>query len=158
MNKLLIALTAAVLPFAVQAKPLSDAQARQIIAPLYKNFTVPQGDVAVNVKSGTTSDWQSCASATDCRGQDLSIKVFGGFGQMIPDMRHSISQVVVSGDTIVVRGELSGTPAGDFFGVPHTGRSFKIMTMDMHTVKNGKLQKTYHIEDWAGALQQLRSK
>ncbi|TDR27831.1 ester cyclase [Hydromonas duriensis] len=149
---------AALLVSNANAKPLSQEQAHAAIAPLYKNFSVPQGNVADNVHTGTTSDWLSCAGEKECRGQDESIKVFSGFAKMIPDMKWAMKDLVVSGDKVVVRGELTGTPAGEFFGVPYSGKRFTIMTMDMHTIKNGKLQKTYHLEDWAGALRQLSAK
>lgn len=138
---------------------LTPAQARAAIMPLYTTFTQPvAGDVKTLLEQGTTSDWKSCASETECRGREESIKVFLGFGKALPDMKHSIQEIIVSGDTVVVRGELSGTPAGDFFGVPHTGRSFTIMTMDKHAVKDGKLAHTYHLEDWASAIRQLTAK
>jgi predicted ester cyclase len=43
-------------------------------------------------------------------------------------------------------------------GVPHAGRSFKILAIDIHTVENGKMVgKSYHVEDWMGAARQLRA-
>jgi predicted ester cyclase len=140
-----------------QAIDMNEAQARAIVAPLYKNFNVPQGDVAQNVKSGTTADWQSCVNDTACRGQEESIKSFSGMAKMLPDVKLEIKEIVTRGDKIVVRGQLSGTPAGDFFGMPHTGKSFKVMTIDIHTIKDGKISHTNHLEDWAGALGQLRA-
>jgi predicted ester cyclase len=50
------------------------------------------------------------------------------------------------------------TPAGDLFGVPHTGKSFRMMAIDIQTVKDGKISKTYHMENWPSALGQLRAK
>ena len=140
---------------------MTEAEARAVIAPLYTTFSQPvRGDVRALLERGTTEDWQSCSgdSPTDCRGRDVSAKVFEGFGKAIPDMKHEIKEVIVAGDKIIVRGELSGTPAGDFFGVPHTGKSFKIMAMDIQTIKGGKIARTYHLEDWAAALNQLRAK
>lgn len=141
-----------------QAKDLSQSQARQIISPFYKNFSVPQGDVSANIKAGTTTDWQSCVNDTNCRGQEESIKTYAGLVQLIPNMKITLKEIITHGDKVVVRSELTGTPAGEFFGVPYTGKSFKIMTVDVHTVKNGKLSYTNHLEDWAGALGQLRAK
>jgi predicted ester cyclase len=46
---------------------------------------------------------------------------------------------------VVVRGEVTGTPAGELFGVPHTGRSFRIMAVDIQTIRDGKIAKTYHM-------------
>ena len=140
---------------------MTEAQARAAIAPLYTTFTQPvREDVRTLLERGTTDDWQSCSgeSPTECRGRDVSAKVFEGFGKAIPNMTHEIKEVIVAGDKIIVRGELSGTPAGDFFGVPHTGKSFKIMALDIQTIKGGKIARTYHVEDWAAAINQLRAK
>jgi predicted ester cyclase len=35
-------------------------------------------------------------------------------------MKFEIKEVLVAGDRVIVRGEVTGTPAGDLFGVPHT--------------------------------------
>ncbi len=138
---------------------LTAAQARTAVTPLYTTFTQPvAGDVKTLLEQGTTPDWQSCASEKDCRGRDESVKTFIGYGKAVPNLKHVIKDVVVSGDVVVVRGELSGTPAGDFLGVPHSGRSFNIMTLDQHVVKGGKLAHTYHIEDWGSAMRQLSGK
>jgi hypothetical protein len=56
----------------------------------------------------------------------------------------------------VVRGEASGTPVRELFGAQPTGSSFKTMSIDVFTVKEGKLSSAYHVENWIGALQQLR--
>lgn len=66
--------------------------------------------------------------------------------------------MLVDGDRVIVRGEATGTPAGPFFGVPHGGKSFRIMSIDIHTVKDGKLVTSYHVEDWATAMRQLSAK
>ena len=59
------------------------------------------------------------------------------------------------GNTVIVRSRAAGTLVGPFFGVDGQGRSFDIMTIDIHTVEDGKIPRSYHVEDWAGALQQL---
>jgi predicted ester cyclase len=73
----------------------------------------------------------------------------------VPDLQWRISELLQAGDRVVVRGEGRGTPAGEFFGVPHTGKAFSIMSIDIHTIRDGRIQTTYHLEDWAGALRQL---
>lgn len=141
-----------------QSQDLSEQQARAIVAPLYKNFNVPQGNVADNLKNGVTPDWKSCVNDTQCRDIEESTKSFSGLAKMLPDLKLEIKEIVTRGDKIVVRGQMSATPAGDFFAVPHTGKSFKVMTVDIHTIKDGKISYTNHLEDWAGALGQLRAK
>ena len=82
----------------------------------------------------------------------------GGFGKLIPDLRWDIKDVLVDGNRIIVRSEASGTPVGPLFGVAPSGKSFKIMTIDIHTIKDGKAVAAHHVEDWAGAIRQLSAK
>ena len=63
---------------------------------------------------------------------------------------------MVGDDKIVVRSSASGTPSADFMGVPHSGKSFAILAIDLHTVQSDKLLQVYHVEDWAGAIGQLK--
>jgi hypothetical protein len=61
-----------------------------------------------------------------------------------------------SGDRVVVRGEATGTAVAEPFGARPTGRSFKTMALDVFTVRGDKLASAYHVENWAGAMQQIR--
>jgi predicted ester cyclase len=84
--------------------------------------------------------------------------VVSNFANTIPDMKFDIGEVVVAGDRVIVRGEVSGMPAGDLFGVPHSGKSFRMMAIEMQTIKDGKIAKTFHMENWLSAIGQLRAK
>ena len=146
---------------AASAETLTEAQARQIIAPWYSLFNVAtRGDVKSVQEQVLTADYESCAGylLSECWGRDTSIKVVGGLGKSIPDMAFDIKEVLVSGDRVIVRGEVTGTPAGDLFGVPHGGKSFRMMAIDIQTITDGKISKTYHMENWLSALGQLRAK
>jgi len=44
------------------------------------------------------------------------------------------------------------------FGVDGKGKGFDILTIDIHTLEGGKIIRSYHVEDWAGALRQLSAK
>jgi ketosteroid isomerase-like protein len=145
----------------VSAQSLTEAQARAVIAPWYSQFNLPvQGDVKTIQEQVTTADYESCAGYLpgECWGRETSIKVVSNFAKSIPDMKFDIKEVIVAGDRVIVRGEVSGTPAGDLFGVPHTGKSFRIMAVDLQTIKDGKIAKTFHMENWLSALGQLRAK
>ena len=141
---------------------LTDAHARAIIEPWYSMFTQPvAGDIAALHNKAVTPDYQSLTGegAGESWGRDVSIKVIGGFATSIPDMRFEIKEVLVAGDRVIVRGEVSGTPAGPLFGglIPHSGKSFRIMALDIQTIENGKIRRTYHMENWFAALTQLRA-
>ncbi|MEM7255197.1 MAG: ester cyclase [Pseudomonadota bacterium] len=65
--------------------------------------------------------------------------------------------MIQQGDQVVVRSRATGTPAGPLFGVDGKGKGFDILAIDIHTVANGKIVRSYHVEDWAGALRQLKA-
>jgi predicted ester cyclase len=79
----------------------------------------------------------------------------GGFAQLLPDLNWAIEAMHQDGNFVVVRSRATGTPAGPLFGVDGEGRSFEMMTIDIHELEGGKIIRTHHVEDWAGALQQL---
>ncbi len=55
-------------------------------------------------------------------------------------MKFDIKEVLVAGDRVIVRGEVTGTPAGDLFGVPHTGKSFRMMAIDIQTIRRARFR------------------
>jgi len=146
---------------AASAQSLTETQARAIIAPWYSLFNVAsRGDVKTIHEQVVAADYESCSGylPAECWGRDTSIKVVGNFANSIPDMKFDVKEVLVAGDRVIVRGEVTGTPAGDLFGVPHTGKNFRMMAIDIQTIKDGKIAKTFHIENWLSALGQLRAK
>jgi ketosteroid isomerase-like protein len=146
---------------AASAQGLTEAQARTVIAPWYGLFNVAtRGDVKTIQEQVLTADYETCAGYLpgECWDRDTSIKRVSGFATSIPDLKFDIKEVLVAGDRVIVRGEVSGTPAGDLFGVPHTGKSFRIMAVDIQTIKDGRIAKTFHMENWLSAIGQLRAK
>jgi ketosteroid isomerase-like protein len=140
---------------------LSEAQARALIAPWYDLFNVAsRGDVRSVHETLLSEDYESCAGVLpgECWGRETSIKVVSNFANTIPDMTFEIKEVLVAGDRIIVRGEVAGTPSGELFGVPHSGKSFRIMAVDIQTASDGRIVKTFHMENWLSAIGQLRAK
>jgi ketosteroid isomerase-like protein len=143
------------------SQELTEEQARVIIGPWYSLFNVAtRGDVKAIHEQILAADYESCSGYLpgECWGRDTSIKVVSNFSTSIPDMKFDIKEVLVAGDRVIVRGEVTGTPAGELFGVPHTGKSFRVMAIDIQTIRDGKIARTFHMENWLSALGQLRSK
>lgn len=151
-------LLATTLP-ALAAEPLSEEAARTAIAPFYQALNAtPNQDAAQLVLQATADNWESCSAEDICKPRDKVAPTIAGFSKIIPDLKWEIKEVLVSGNRVTVRGEATGTPAGEFMGVDGKGKSFKLMSIDIHTIENGKMSgKTYHIEDWASALRQLKA-
>ena len=140
-----------------RAETSADA-ARAAVAPFYQalnaEFAKDSPDL---VKQATAPEWVSCRSNEGCNSRNEVIAGIGAQLKSVPDLKWQIKDVLVSGDQVIVRGEATGTPAGEFFGAPHTGKSFKIMSIDVHTLRDGKMVRSYHIEDWIGAVRQLNA-
>ena len=135
---------------------MSIEAARASVAPFYKalnaEFAKDSPDL---IKQSTAPDWVSCRGNNACNTRD---EVIAGIGQRlksVPDLKWEIKEVLVAGNQVTVRGEATGTPAGEFMGAAHSGKSFKVMSIDVDTLDRGKIVRSYHSEDWMGAVRQL---
>lgn len=141
------------------AQNLTAAQARAVVAPFYSMLNQPAGkDLKGIAEAAIAPQWRSFGAENNSKGREEFIAQVAGFGKLIPDLAWEIKDVMIDGSRIIVRGEASGTPAGAFLGVPHGGKSFRVMSIDIHTVENGKLVTAHHVEDWASAIRQLSAK
>lgn len=137
---------------------MNTSEARTLIGPFYDALNQPASkDVRALVEGLASPEWRSFAGEAASKSREEFIQQVIGFGKLIPDLRWDIKDVLSDGDRIIVRSEASGTPATDFMGVPHGGKRFSVMTIDIHTVEGGKLVRAHHVEDWAGAIRQLRA-
>ena len=159
MKRTMIMLLAAA-TVAVSAMPAAANDAmKSVVEPFYtKILTRASGaDVAATAEAIISENWQSIGDYSgESKSRDEFVEQMVGFGQMIPDMTWNIEEMIVSGNRVIVRGRASGTPKGPMFGVDGKGKSWDIMSIDIHTVENGKIVTSYHVEDWVGAMSQLK--
>jgi predicted ester cyclase len=137
--------------------PLDLDTARKLVSPIYDALTRPEDkDVEALVKSVTSADFQSCGNEGECVDQAAVITRFKGLAGVVPDLKWTIKELFVSGEnTIIVRGEATGTPIKTFLGAEPTGRSFRTMSIDLYTVTASRISRAYHVENWTAALRQL---
>jgi len=136
---------------------LTVEQARAIVTPLYDALNEPtKKDVPALLAKAANPDYQSCSTNSDCLSRDQLAVVFMNLGKIIPDLHWTIKDIWTSDNRIVVRGEATGTPTGELFGVKPTGKSFKTISIDMFTVRDDKLATAYHVENWMAATEQIK--
>lgn len=131
-------------------------QATKIVQPFY-DFLSHKTD-ATQAKKSFHKEWLSYDSENIINLDSTFSFLENTLKPSIPDLNWQIKDLFVSGNTIIVRAQASGTPKGtEFLGYKIAGgKSFKIMSIDIHTVKEGKLITEYHIEDWYRAINQIR--
>ena len=156
LNKLVLALSLAL--FSTGSVMADD---KAVVQTFYDFLSNPASSAAAGAfKASTSEDWQSIGdySGKNKKREQFIGQVSGFFAKLIPDLEWKPQEMIQEGNKIVVRSRATGTPKGPLFGVDGKGKSFDIMTIDIHTVENGKIVMSHHIEDWSGALQQLKGK
>lgn len=123
----------------------------------YNDLLTTPGDVTADaVRSVVAEDWKSTPTPLGGPGAEGFLTTLQTFGGLIPDLKWEVQDIWQDGDTYIVRGIATGTPQGPFLGVdPATGKSFEIMSIDVHRVEDGRLKESYHIEEWLTAIGQL---
>ena len=151
-----LAVTAVAVLIAVPA--LADDMAT--VRSFYKDLLTTPADVTAEaVRSVVAEDWKSTPTPLGGPGAEGFLKTLKAFGGLIPDLKWEVQEIWQDGDTYIVRGKATGTPQGPFLGVdPATGKSFEIMSIDVHRVEDGRLKESYHVEEWIKAVGQLTAK
>lgn len=137
------------------------ADDKAVVKTFYDFLSNPASSAAAGTfKAATAEDWESIGdySGKNKKRDQFIGQVSGFFAKLMPDLKWEPQEMLQDGNKVVVRSRATGTPKGPLFGVDGQGRSFDIMTIDIHTVENGKIVSSHHLEDWAGALQQLKGK
>jgi predicted ester cyclase len=153
LNRLIAAASVAFITTATSAF----ADNKATVTTFYNLLSNPSDAAQVEAfQDATSATWESIGNYS---GENKSREAFlgqvGGFAQLMPDLDWAVQDMHQDGDTIIVRSRATGTPVAPFFGVDGEGRSFDILAIDIHELEDGKIVRTYHVEDWATALQQL---
>jgi steroid delta-isomerase-like uncharacterized protein len=72
-----------------------------------------------------------------------------------PDVVFATEHIIIDGDRVVWVGETSGTDTGGFFGLPPTGKPFKLPMVILCTMADGLIARERRIYDFTGMLVQI---
>ncbi|ETX00438.1 MAG: hypothetical protein ETSY1_11210 [Candidatus Entotheonella factor] len=96
-------------------------------------------DLSERASKILVQDWVSIPTSRGGTGREGFVKTLQGFGAVIPNLKWEPQEILQSGNRYIVRGIATGTPEKPLFGVEPKGNSFKIMSIDIHTVENGRI-------------------
>ena len=135
------------------------SELKKLVATFYNDcLTVNENTNTNEVLEKLLADDFQSINAKETKGKTQLIGQVAGFWKLMPNMKWEIKDMVQEGSQVVVRCEFSASPNGSFMGMELDGtKSFKIMSMDMHTIENGQIKTVYHIEEWTTAIAQLKS-
>lgn len=62
-----------------------------------------------------------------------------------PDVKYEVEKTVAEGDLVWAYGAYSGPQAGDWFGIPATGKAYAFDAVDIFRVEDGKLAEHWDV-------------
>ena len=132
---------------------------RELLTAFYRKCLTVNPDTSTNeVLKQILADNFVSNGSVESKTKDQLMGQIAFFWKLIPDLKWEPQDMISEGNKFVVRSIASGTPNGDFMGLPTDGtKSFKIMTIDFHQIENGKITTVHHLEDWVTAMKQLKS-
>ena len=82
-------------------------------------------------------------------------QMFSTLLEAFPDLRMSVDSIGAEGDRVWVRTTMQGTQQGPFMGMPPSGRTFAVTTVNEVRVENGKVAEEWGVTDTLTMWQQL---
>ena len=134
---------------------------KPIVRPFYDScLTVrPTADVSqvARVMGELLADDFRSVNSAETKSKAQLIAQVQFFWRLIPDLVWAPQELLQDGNKVVVRSLATGSPRGDFMGLSLDGsRSFRIMTIDIHTLVGRRITDVHHLEEWTTAIKQLK--
>jgi predicted ester cyclase len=77
------------------------------------------------------------------------------FRQAVPDLSVTVDQAFVVGDHVISQLTFTGHFSGRFGNQAGDGRAIKFVAIDNYTIRDGRIQANWHLEDNLTLMQQL---
>jgi predicted ester cyclase len=126
---------------------------RLAVETLYRAFSEKNPDLVDTVLA---LQWDDIPLAPNQGPGPEGIKpIIRSFGEAFPDVHIAIHDMIQVPGRIGVRAEIGGTHQGEFFGIAPTGKKISFRLHEFHTLSDGRVTTTWHMEDWFGLFIQL---
>jgi steroid delta-isomerase-like uncharacterized protein len=79
----------------------------------------------------------------------------GMFHGAFPGVTHTIEELLGDGDRVAARLTVRGTHRGELMGLPATGRTFAIASINTFRIAGGKIAEQHAVFDTMSMMQQL---
>ncbi|NML97553.1 ester cyclase [Paraburkholderia sp. RP-4-7] len=133
--------------------PTNEDITREAIEGFYRAFE--QKSVAL-LRKVVTPDWEYIPEPPGAApGPDQMVQVFADITTALPDMKVTILDLLVHGDRVGVRAEISGTQTGKLLGIAASSKHISFAIHSFHEMRGSSIAKTWHLEDWLSVFRQL---
>jgi predicted ester cyclase len=116
-------------------------------------------DNALSIWRATVTEHWTASPAfplapTQVAGYPLAI---AALRKALPDLHFHIEELVTRENFVAARCTITGTHQGEFMGIAPTNKRVSCTAMDIHRMEAGKIAETWHAEDFAKMVAQLKS-
>jgi steroid delta-isomerase-like uncharacterized protein len=95
------------------------------------------------------------AASTDDYRHGGATRIWEWILSVFPDHRFDVEEVAADGETVAVRGTMTGTHEGELMGIAPTGKRVAAQQSHWFRVADGKLAEHWAVRDDLSMLQQL---
>jgi steroid delta-isomerase-like uncharacterized protein len=88
-------------------------------------------------------------------GREGVKQIFRSLRSAFPDFEREVLELISEGDRVAVRSMFRGTHRGEFMGIAATGRPIEVESIDILTVKGGRLVEHWGLFDQMALMSQL---
>ncbi|CAE6764196.1 ester cyclase [Paraburkholderia domus] len=133
--------------------PTNEAITREAIEGIYHAFE--QKSVAL-LRKVVTPDWEYIPEPVGAApGPEQMVQIFANIATALPDMKITLLDVLIHGDRVGVRAEVSGTQSGELLGIAASSKHISFAIHSFHQMRGNLIAKTWHLEDWLSVFRQL---
>lgn len=126
---------------------------RMAVETLYRAFSDKNPDL---MDQAVLPDWDDIPLAPGQGPGPGGLKpIIAGFIEALPDVQITIHDMLQLPGRVAVRAEITGTHRGPLFGIAGTGKRLCIPIHEFHELRDGRIARTWHLEDWFGAFLQM---
>ncbi|MDB5786428.1 ester cyclase [Caballeronia mineralivorans] len=129
------------------------AAARDTITRFYR--AIEHADISL-LRTAVTSDWQYLPGAS---GQPVGVEqmapMLADLLHALPDMKITLLDVLIHDTMVGVRAKVKGTQSGPLMGIPATSKPVDFAIHSFHELRDDRIAKTWHLEDWLGLFRQI---
>lgn len=129
------------------------AATRDVIERFYR--AIEHADIEL-LRTAVTSDWQYIPGASGQPiGAEQIIPMLADFLHALPDMKIILLDVLIHDAMVGVRAKVTGTQSGPLMGIPATSKVVDFAIHSFHELRDDRIAKTWHLEDWLGLFRQI---
>lgn len=120
---------------------------------IHKFYSVFSSRNFNTVDAVLADNWQDIPLAPgQADGPEGYKELVKNFSTGFPDITITIHEIFGSHEKAAVRAEMSFTHTSTFMGITPTNKQLTIALHDFHYLKDNKIVKTWHLEDWLTML------